>query len=151
MKNKIIKFCKSVIKFSFKLMYNLFAFIGFLIVFSIFIFSLIDEYEIKHEDTNPECADDGGVWDSEFGICRYDCHTWSKETGCTLILDDELENDVNGYCSTKEGKGLRRCKQAKFELSKRILWHKTLQKQKDNQQPEIHNMNIRSSNETEDK
>ena len=76
--------------------------------------------------------DEGGVWDSEFGICRYDCQTWSKETGCTLISDNELEDYVNGYCSTKEGKRLYRCEQSKFELSKRKLWQKDLQKQKDN-------------------
>ena len=30
------------------------------------------------------CADDGGIWDDEKEICRYDCDAWDKEKGCII-------------------------------------------------------------------
>ena len=75
--------------------------------------------------TGPQdfCADAGGVWDSEFGECRFDCLKWQKETGCIMLTDEELEEYVNAYCQ-KDGKGLYRCRQSALELSKRKQWQK---------------------------
>ena len=69
-------------------------------------------------DDKENCLDDGGVWDDEFQSCRFDCHTWQKESGCDMISDEELEDFVNYYCAHK-GKGLYRCIQSALELSKR--------------------------------
>ena len=77
-------------------------------------------------DEPGSCADDGGVWDDELKVCRFDCHHWNKKDGCILITDKELEDFVNGYCNG-EGNGLHRCSQARLELSKRRLRDKTNQ------------------------
>ena len=67
------------------------------------------------------CYDDGGVWDDEHEVCRFDCRKWIKEKGCIMLTDEELEEYVNGYCKG-DGKGLYRCNQASAELSKRKQW-----------------------------
>lgn len=67
------------------------------------------------------CADEGGVWDNEYQECRFDCKKWTKEAGCDMLSDEELEEYVNGYCK-EEGKGLYRCRKGAFELEKRRQW-----------------------------
>ena len=69
------------------------------------------------------CMDDGGVWDNEYEVCRFDCRKWTEETGCIMLTDEELEEYVNGYCK-QEGKELERCAQFSVELSKRRQWQK---------------------------
>ena len=89
---------------------------------AIYFFALIGFMTIFCPNTNDKqnCLDDGGVWDDEFQSCRFDCHTWQKESGCDMISDKELEDFVNNYCA-HEGKGLHRCTQSALELSKRKL------------------------------
>ncbi len=67
------------------------------------------------------CADEGGVWDNEYQECRFDCRKWTKETGCIMLTDEELEEYVNGYCQER-GKGLHICHMSALELSKRKQW-----------------------------
>ena len=97
---------KNLLNICFKITLFFFAFLGIATVF------------IPGSDKADICADEGGVFDYEFSVCRFDCHTWKKETGCDLITDEELEKFVNNYC-TREGKGLYRCRQSALELSKR--------------------------------
>jgi hypothetical protein len=37
------------------------------------------------------CADDGGIWDDEKEICRYDCSSWDKEKGCISLTENYQE------------------------------------------------------------
>lgn len=76
------------------------AIVGF--IFLLFRFHILDD-----------CQDLGGVWDGEYNECRFDCQKWSKETGCILLSDKELEENSNCI--------LYRCKMSKLELSKRQL------------------------------
>lgn len=87
-------------KIIFGLIFVISAIVGF--IFLLFRFHILDD-----------CQDLGGVWDSEYNECRFDCRKWSKETGCILLSDEELEE--NSRCI------LYRCKMAKLELSKRQL------------------------------
>ena len=106
MKKKLLNIC-------FKITLYFFAFLGVATLF------------IPSSDEADTCAEEGGVFDNEFHVCRFDCHTWQKDTGCDLMTDQELENFVNDYC-THEGKGLYRCKQSRLELSKRKLKQSTI-------------------------
>ena len=81
---------------------------------------------ILFPDDVGDCLDSGGVWDNEYQECRFDCEHWNERDGCILRSDEELTDYVNGYCNG-DGKGLYRCKQAKLELSKRILRDKMLE------------------------
>ncbi len=92
----------------YKILLYFFAFLGIATVF------------MPNSNKADICADEGGVFDYEFLACRFDCHTWQKETGCDLITDEQLEEFVNDYCA-HEGKGLYRCRQSALELSKRKL------------------------------
>ena len=101
-----------------KVLSKLFSRILYLIgCLTVCIFSIVSLFPEGRDST---CADDGGVWDNEYQECRFDCEHWNERDGCILRSDEELTNYVNGYCSG-DGKGLYRCKQAKLELSKRIL------------------------------
>ena len=95
-----------ILRITLKIVIYFFSFFGFLTIFE------------SNTDYKGNCLDDGGVWDDEFQSCRFDCHTWQKESGCDMISDEELEDFVNDYCA-HEGKGLYRCIQSALELSKR--------------------------------
>ena len=114
---KFIKFIKTILRIIYKLFIYLFALLGFMMV----VFHNVDTSHIE------SCIDDGGVWDDDYEECRFECKSWSKDTGCVIFTDKELDNYVNGYCSG-DGKGLYRCKQALLELSRRKLRDRTLVK-----------------------
>ena len=108
---KILKIVLTLINVIFKLCILLLA-----------IFGIINLLPSTNEpfDGIDLCADDGGVWDKEYNLCRFDCQYTGKGEGCVLRTDEELEEYVNGYCNN-EGKWLYRCKMAKLEWSKRKL------------------------------
>jgi len=108
MLQKILSEIFVISKAIFKIFVYLMAFCGFMCIF------------LRNIDLVGDCADDGGVWDDEYRVCRFDCNHWNAKEGCILLSDEELENYINDYCN-REGKGLYRCKMAKLEWSKRQL------------------------------
>lgn len=108
MLQKILSKIFVISKVIFKIFVYLMAFCGFMSIFC------------RNIDLVGDCADDGGVWDDEYKVCRFDCNHWNAKEVCILLSDEELENYVNNYCNT-EGKGLYRCRMAKLEWSKRQL------------------------------
>lgn len=108
MLQKILSKIFLISKIIFKIFIYLMAFCGFMSIF------------VRNIDFVGDCADDGGVWDDEYRVCRFDCMHWNEKDGCILRSDEELEDYVNGYCKG-DGKGLHRCSMAKLELSKRQL------------------------------
>ena len=108
MLQKILSKIFVISKAIFKIFVYLMAFCGFMCIF------------LRNIDLVGDCADDGGVWDDEYEICRFDCEHWNKNEGCILRSDEELKDYVNGYCNGG-GKGLYRCRMAKLEWSKRQL------------------------------
>lgn len=38
------------------------------------------------------CISDGGVWDDDQKICRYDCRAWTKELGCISLDEGNHKN-----------------------------------------------------------
>ena len=108
MLQKILSKIFVISKAVFKIFIYLMAFCGLMSIF------------MRNIDLVGDCADDGGVWDKEYNLCRFDCQYTGKGDGCVLRTDGELEEYVNGYCNN-EGKWLYRCKMAKLEWSKRQL------------------------------
>ena len=108
MLKKILSKILVISKIIFKIFIYLMAFCGFMSIF------------MRNIDLVGDCADDGGVWDDEYRVCRFDCVHWNEKDGCILLSDEELEDYVNDYCN-REGKGLYRCRMARLELSKRQL------------------------------
>ena len=108
---KILKTTLTLIKIIFKLCILLLAVFG--------IINLLPNTDKTFEGIDL-CADDGGVWDKEYNLCRFDCQYTGSDDGCVLLTDEELEEYVNGYCQN-EGKRLYRCKMARLEWSKRVL------------------------------
>ncbi len=108
MLKKILSKILVISKIIFKIFIYLMAFCGFMSIF------------VRNIDFVGDCADDGGVWDDEYRVCRFDCMHWNEKDGCILRSDEELGDYVNGYCKG-DGKGLHRCSMAKLELSKRQL------------------------------
>ena len=119
MLNKFKLLTSIIIKKVIKVFHSLIYVIGCM---AVCLFSI----NILFPDAIGDCLDLGGVWDNEYKSCRFDCNHWNEKDGCILLTDKELTDYVNGYCSG-EGKGLYRCKQAKLELSKRILRDKMLE------------------------
>ena len=105
-----------------KRLFQIAVYIWASITFFIFL-SFVGLYILGFVGPKDECFDDGGVWDNEHEVCRFDCTGWDKETGCIMESDESLEEYVNGYCSG-DGKGLYRCNAAAAELSKRRQWMK---------------------------
>lgn len=108
---KILKLTLTLTKIIFKLCILLLAIIG--------IISLLPSTD-KTFEAIEFCADDGGVWDDEYKVCRFDCQYIGNGEGCVLRTDEELKDYVNGYCNN-DGKWLYRCEMAKLEWSKRVL------------------------------
>lgn len=61
-------------------MYILILIVLFIVVMSIFWWNVFSGEEWNTPQYH--CADDGGIWDDEKEICRYDCSSWDKEKGC---------------------------------------------------------------------
>lgn len=62
----------------FLIFWNIFAIIGCCII-------LYLSYILFFDDAGWCISSGHGVWDAEQKICRDDCLTWSKETGCVPI------------------------------------------------------------------
>ena len=118
MLNKFKLIMSTIVKKISKILHSLIYVIGCLTICLFFI-------NILFPDDVGDCHDSGGVWDDEYKSCRFDCEHWNERDGCILRSDEELTDYVNGYCNG-DGKGLYRCKEAKLELSKRILRDKML-------------------------
>lgn len=104
-----------------RLIFKILRIIVKLVIYILALFGLFSlfPYNGSDYDAIDYCADDGGVWDEEYHLCRFDCQ-YGGGNGCSLMPDDELEKLANIYCK-KEGKLLYRCKMYKLEWSKRVL------------------------------
>lgn len=67
----------------FLIFWNIFAIIGVCIT-ACFLYIIFDDAGW--------CLNSGkGVWDSEQKICRKDCLSWSKETGCEPVTKENAQ------------------------------------------------------------
>ena len=46
---------------------------------------------LLNDDKGRCLSEDGGVWDEERQECRQDCLTWSWETGCVPITEENID------------------------------------------------------------
>lgn len=75
---------KNTVRYAFLILWNIFAVIGCCI-------TLYLSYILFWDDKGWCISSGHGVWDSEQKICRKDCLTWSKETGCEPVTKENAQ------------------------------------------------------------